>query len=132
MASEIFQRDDLSVYVLAGVPKSFKATLAEVVREATDDSGDLKMVNGEMADWFLAKLRENGRRRHERTPASAALWRAYRALCAARYHLKDEAVEEEVREIRTRIEELWTLASPLHPEDEPVEAADSLESSVAV
>lgn len=131
MASEIFQRDDLSIYVLAGVPRSFKATLAGVVKESTDGVGDLKMVNGEMADWFLAKLRENGRRRYERTPASAALWRAYRALCAARYHLHDEKIEEEVREIRSRIEELWTAVSPLHPEDDSLEGAGSLEGSLA-
>jgi hypothetical protein len=115
MASEFYQREDLSIYVVAGVPRSFKSTLAGIVKEAAGESGDLKLVDGEMTEWLLAKLRENGRRSHERTPASAALWRAFRALSAARYHLHDEAMEEEVREIRERIEELWNRASPLRP-----------------
>jgi ribosome-binding ATPase YchF (GTP1/OBG family) len=113
MASEIFQRDDLSVFVVAGVPRSFKDTLTEAVEEATSGSGDVRLVNRELAEWFLAKVRETARKSHERTRASAALWRAFRALSAARYYLRYEKLEKEVREVRNEIEELWTLVSSL-------------------
>ncbi len=127
MASEFYQRDDLSIYVVAGVPRNFKSTIANLVKDATKDSGDVKQVNEEMTEWFLAKLRENGRRSHERTPASAALWRAYRALSAARYHLQDKSLEDEVRGLRNEIEDLWNRVSPLSPVDEelPSEALPS-------
>ena len=127
MASEFYQRDDLSIYVVAGVPRNFKTTIASLVKDATKDSGEVKQVNEEMTDWFLAKLRENGRRSHERTPASAALWRAYRALSAARYHLQDKSLEDEVRDLRNEIEDLWNRVSPLSPLDEdlPSEALPS-------
>jgi len=124
MASAIFDRDDLSVYVVAGVPRSFKSTLVEAVSDASDGSGDVHLVKDELADWFQAKLREDSRRSHERTPASAALWRAYRALSAARYHLRHGDLEEQVRELRSEIEELWTLVSPLTESESGEAAAD--------
>lgn len=124
MASEIFQRDDLSIYVIAGVPRSFKSTLSEVVADASDQSGQVSLVKDELADWFLAKLREDSRRNHERTSASAALWRAYRALSAARYHLRHGTHEDQIRELRSEIEELWTLVSPLTKGESEDAAAD--------
>jgi hypothetical protein len=125
MASAIYLRDDLSVYVVAGVPRSFQKEVAKLVKKATKESGDVKLVNGEMAEWVVAKLKEDSRRSHERTPASAALWRAFRALSAARYHIQDEALEKQVRRIRDEIEELWASLSPLHKDDaSPEEAMD--------
>ena len=123
MASAIYLRDDLSVYVVAGVPRSFQKEVAKLVKKAAKESGDVKLVNGEMAEWVLAKLKEDSRRKHERTPASAALWRAFRALSAARYHIQDKALEQEVRRIRDEIEELWASLSPLHKDDGSPEAA---------
>jgi ribosome-binding ATPase YchF (GTP1/OBG family) len=123
MASAIYLRDDLSVYVVAGVPRSFQKEVAKLVKKATKESGDVKLVNGEMAEWVVSKLKEDSRRSHERTPASAALWRAFRALSAARYHIQDEALEQQVRRIRDEIEELWASLSPLHKEDGSPEAA---------
>lgn len=128
MASEIFERDDLSIYVVAGVPRSFKNTLSKAVDKAAKESGDVKLVNNEMTEWFLSKLREDGRRSYERTPTSAALWRAYRALSAACYHTQDEALEQEVRRIRSEIEELWTQVSPLMEEEEEEETAGAASS----
>jgi len=125
MASEIFERDDLSIYVVAGVPRTFKNTLSEAVKKAAKGSGEVKLVNGEMTEWFLAKLREDGRRSYERTPASAALWRAYRALSAACYHLQDETLEEQVRELRSQIEKLWSETSPLTEQEEETAGAAS-------
>jgi len=123
MASAIYLRDDLSVYVVAGVPRSFQKEVAKLVKKAAKESGDVKLVNGEMAEWVLAKLKENSRRSHERTPASAALWRAFSALSAARYHIQDKALEQQVRRIRDEIEELWASLSPLHKDDGSPETA---------
>lgn len=114
MASEILERDDLSVYVVAGVPKSFKKKLHEFVGHEAKDNGDVMLLDEEMAEWLLAQVRGEKRRSHEQTPASSALWRAYRALSAARYHLQDQPVEKEIRELRSQIEELWRNSSPVH------------------
>jgi hypothetical protein len=118
MASEMLQRDDLSVYVVAGVPKSFKKKLQKFVDGESKSSGDTMLLDDEMTEWVVARLRGEKRRSHERTPASSALWRAYRALSAARYHLQESEIEEEVRDLRNRVEALWQGVSPLHPEDE--------------
>lgn len=125
MASEMLQRDDLSVYVVAGVPKSFKKKLQKFVDGESKSSGDTMLLDDEMTEWVVARLRGEKRRSHERTPASSALWRAYRALSAARYHLQESEIEEEVRDLRNRVEALWQSVSPLHPEDEEDEEGEA-------
>lgn len=118
MASEMLQRDDLSVYVVAGVPKSFKKRLQKFVESESKSEGDVMLLDEEMTEWVLARVRGEKRRSHEQTPASSALWRAYRALSAARYHLQDQPIEARIRGIREEIEELWRETSPLHEEVE--------------
>jgi hypothetical protein len=120
---EILQRDDLSLYVVAGVPKYFKKTLCDLVKANAKGDGAVKLVDSEMTDWILTKLREKARRRYQQTPASAALWRAFRALSAARYHLSDPETRAEVQELRDQVERLWTAASPLHPSPETEETS---------
>jgi hypothetical protein len=127
MASEMLQRDDLSVYVVAGVPKSFKKKLQKFVGTESKSEGDVMLLDEEMTDWVLARVRGEKRRSHEQTPASSALWRAYRALSAARYHLQDQPIEEQIRKIRDEIEVLWRDASPLHREDEETEEGETEE-----
>lgn len=129
MASEMLQRDDLSVYVVAGVPKSFKKKLQKFVGTESKSEGDVMLLDEEMTDWVLARVRGNKRRSHEQTPASSALWRAYRALSAARYHLQDQPIEEDIRRIRDEIEILWRDASPLHREEEVEEGEEKLEEA---
>lgn len=127
MASEMLQREDLSIYVVAGVPKSFKKKLQKFVGTESKSEGDVMLLDEEMSDWVLARVRGEKRRSHEQTPASSALWRAYRALSAARYHLQEQGVEGRIREIRDEVEELWREASPLfrvEPEEEPAAALD--------
>lgn len=123
MASEMLQRDDLSVYVIAGVPKSFKKKLQKFVEKESKTEGDVMLLDDEMTEWTVARLRGEKRRSHEQTPASSALWRAYRALSAARYHLQDQPLEKKIRELREEIEELWHDTSPLHEEEEEEEEA---------
>lgn len=124
MASEMLQRDDLSVYVVAGVPKSFKKKLQKFVDGESKSSGDTMLLDDEMTEWVVARLRGEKRRSHERTPASSALWRAYRALSAARYHLQESEIEEEVRDLRNRVEALWQSVSPLHDVEEEEEGEE--------
>lgn len=126
MASEMLQRDDVSVYVVAGVPKSFKKKLQKFVDTESKSSGDTMLLDDDMTEWVVARLRGEKRRSHEQTPSSSALWRAFRALSAARYHLQDQEIEGEVRDLRNRIEELWMSVSPLHDidEDEVVEGEE--------
>lgn len=118
MASEMLERDDLSIYVVAGVPKSFKKKLQKFVDTESKSEGNVMLLEEELTEWVLSRLRGEKRRSHERTPASAALWRAFRALSAARYHLQDDELEIRVRELRSQVEELWRDTSPLFPEEE--------------
>jgi hypothetical protein len=118
MASEMLERDDLSVYVLAGVPRSFKKKLAKFVEKEAKEEGDLMLLDDEITEWVVARLQGDKRRSHEKTPGSAALWRAYRALSAARFHLQDDGPEARIRELRREVEELWQSVSPLHEEEE--------------
>jgi hypothetical protein len=126
----MLQRDDLSVYVVAGVPKSFKKRLQKFVESESKSEGDVMLLDEEMTEWVLARVRGEKRRSHEQTPASSALWRAYRALSAARYHLQDQPIEAKIRDIREQIEELWRETSPLHEEvEEELEEASLEEAS---
>ncbi len=117
MASEMLQREDLAVYVVAGLPKNFVRDLKAIVRERAEGA-EVMQVDPEMTDWVVARLRGEKRRAHEQTPASAALWRAYSALSAARYHLQDRPEEEQIRALRRTVEELWRDVSPLFEEGE--------------
>jgi hypothetical protein len=121
MASEMLRRDDLSVYVVAGVPKSFKKKLQKFVDAESKSSGDTMLLDDELTDWVVARLRGDKRRSHEQTPASAALWRAYRALSAARYHLQEGPMEAMVRDLRGQVETLWRDTSPMHEVSEEEE-----------
>ena len=114
MASEMLERDDLSVYVVAGVPRSFKKKFSKFVEGEAKEGGELMLLDGEITEWVVARLQGDKRRSHEKTPASEALWRAYRALSAARYHLQDEELEGRTRKLRREVEELWEMSSPLH------------------
>ncbi|NNF38638.1 MAG: hypothetical protein HKN71_08215, partial [Gemmatimonadetes bacterium] len=68
MASEMLQRDDVSVYVVAGVPKSFKKKLQKFVDAESKSTGDTMLLDDEMTEWVVARLRGEKRRSHEQTP----------------------------------------------------------------
>ena len=114
MASEMLQRPDLTAYVVAGLPKSFFAKLRKLVESERADA-EVMQLDEELTEWLVAQVRAEKRRAHETTHASAALWRAYRALSAARYHLQDRPEEEQVRELRRLVEDLWREVSPEFP-----------------
>lgn len=124
MASEMLQREDLNAYVVAGLPKSFLAKLRKAAEKERADA-EVIQLDEELTEWLVAQLRADKRRSHEQTHASAALWRAYRALSAARYHLQDQPEEAKVRELRQLVEELWREISPefaVDPDEEEVES----------
>lgn len=71
------------------------------------------LLDDEITEWLVARLRGEKARSHEETPASSALWRAFRALSAARYHVQeDDALEARIRSLRGEVEELWSLTRP--------------------
>jgi hypothetical protein len=124
MSAETLERDDLSIYVIAGVPRSFKSKLQQFVRQESKKDGDVVLVDSELTQWMVAKLRDQKRPSRDRTPASRALWRAFSALSAARYHLQNQGdTEDRVRELRRAVEELWRELSPMFPEEEAAAAA---------
>jgi hypothetical protein len=127
MSAATLERDDLSLYVIAGVPRSFKSKLQQLVQKETKSSGEVMLIPAEMTEWLVSKLRDDKRPARDRTPASRALWRAYSALSAARYHLQNEPVEEErVRDLRRQVEDLWREMSPMFadPPSTPEETAE--------
>jgi broad specificity phosphatase PhoE len=114
MAQEWLERDDLSVYVVAGAPKGFNRSLrAHLVQEVGEDTETLR-VKDELSEWVLAQVKGEYRREAQKSPASKALWRAFRALAAARYHLRgDEEREATLRDLRDRVEACWMETSPM-------------------
>ena len=135
MGADMLERDDLSVYIVAGVPKSFKRKLQGfVAEEAKGGHGEVMLLEDGFADWVVSRLADDKRPRANRTPASKALWSAFSALSAARYHLQHSEEEERVRELRQKVEELWRETSPMFPDegaeiDDAVDAAGSEGSS---
>lgn len=114
MSAELLERDDLSVYVLAGVPKSFKRKLSKIIEDESKGEGGVVGLDEELSEWVISRLRDEKRQPRDRNPASKALWRAFSALSAARYHLQDSPDNEErVRELRRRVEDLWREISPM-------------------
>lgn len=117
--ADIFDRDDVTLYAVAGVPRSFKKKLQELVEAEAKQDPAVLLVDEELSEWMLARLQDEKLPRGKRSSASSALWRAYRALSAARYYLETESEEEEqVRELRAGVEALWRQVSPMFQEDE--------------
>lgn len=119
MAHEWLERDDLSVYVIAGVPRSFNRDLKGIVKDQHGEDAEALRLDDDLARWVLAKVRGQKRASSKRSPGSKALWRAFRALAAARYHLRgDEELDNEIRELRDQVESLWFQTSPMHQRDD--------------
>ena len=114
MAREWLERDDLSVFVVAGAPKGFNRRLKQFLHKELGDDAESLRVNDDLAEWVLARIQGEYRRDSQRSPASKALWRAFRALAAARYHLRgDEKREAQLRKLRDKVESYWIETSPM-------------------
>jgi hypothetical protein len=130
MGIDVVEREDITVYLVAGVPKSFKRKLQKFVQQEAKEAGDIYMLEEELSEWVIAKVRNDKRGGRDRTPATAALWRAFSALSAARYHLQHSPESEErVRELRSQVEEIWRELSPMFQEEEATPEASSDEES---
>lgn len=118
MSAELLEREDLTVYVLAGVPKSFKRKLSKIIEDESKGEGGVVQLDEELSEWVISRLRDEKRQPRDRNPASKALWRAFSALSAARYHLQDSPDNEErVRELRARVEAMWREISPMFDDE---------------
>jgi len=114
MAREWLERDDLSVFVLAGAPKGFNRRLKAFLQKELGDGAESLRVNDDLSEWVLARVQGEYRRDSQRSPASRALWRAFRALAAARYHLRGDAKREaQLRKLRDQVEGYWIATSPM-------------------
>lgn len=119
MAHEWLERDDVSVYVIAGVPKGFNRTLQEFVQKEQGEEAASLRVHDDLSPWLLARIRARYRSASVRGPASKALWRAFRALAAAIYHLRgDKERSKALRELRDQVEQHWMEVSPLYQTDD--------------
>lgn len=113
MAREWLEREDLSVFVVAGAPKGFNRKLQELLEKETGANAESLCLKDELAEWVLARVRGDYRRDAQRSPASRALWRAFRALAAAQYHLRHDTKREgQIRTLRDKVERHWTAVAP--------------------
>lgn len=121
MSREWLERDDLSVFVVAGAPRGFNKKIQALLEAETGEEPLSMEVKKDLGEWVLAQVRGEYRRESWRSPASKALWRAYRALAAARYHLRgDDHRHEDLRDLRDRVEAHWMEVSPAPKAAEPV------------
>lgn len=113
MAREWLEREDLSVFVVAGAPKGFNRKLQGFLEKEAGADAESLCLKDELSEWVLARVRGEYRKESQRSPASRALWRAFRALAAAQYHLRhDEKREGQIRTLRDKVERHWTAVAP--------------------
>lgn len=113
MAREWLEREDLSVFVVSGAPKGFNRRLQGLLEDQGSPEPASMQVKDELGDWVLARVRGEYRKESWRSPASKALWRAFRALAAAQYHLRhDEERAGAIRALRDQVEEHWSAVAP--------------------
>jgi hypothetical protein len=114
MAQDWLERDDLSLYVVAGAPKGFNRSLKAHLAKEVGENTEALRVKDDLSEWVLARVKGEYRREAQRSPASEALWRAFRALAAARYHLRgDDKREATLRSLRDQVEACWMETSPM-------------------
>lgn len=113
MVHEWLEREDLSVFVVAGVPKNFNRRLQAFIEKEQGESAHSLRVKDDLTPWILSQVRESYRPSSSSNLASRALWRAYRALAAARFHLReDEERNQALRQLRDEVETHWAAVSP--------------------
>jgi len=125
MAQEWLERDDLSVYVVAGAPKGFNRSLKACLAHEVGEGTEALRLKDDLAELVLAQVQGEYRRNNQRTPLSKALWRAFRALADARYQVRgDEVREAQLRDLRDQVEACWTENSPMMQGGEEDEDGD--------
>lgn len=113
MVHEWLEREDLSVFVVSGVPKNFNRRLQSFIEKEHGESAHSLRVKEDLAPWVLAQVRGSYRPSSSSNLASRALWRAYRALAAARFHLReDKDRDKALKQLRDEVETHWAAVSP--------------------
>lgn len=108
MSQEWLDRGRANVYVIPKVEKGFGHDLGELLSRKLGREIEPLRLDADLTDWVVARAAGKKRSKSDRSPGTKALWRAFRALAAARYHVREEApLADELLKIRNRIEEMW-------------------------
>ena len=101
-------KDRATVFVIPKVKKNFADALAALVEEETGQKVDPIRLDDDLTEWAVTRVVGKARAKGQKKPSTKALWRAFRALAAARYHFREKPERQrEVLELRDRIEALW-------------------------
>jgi hypothetical protein len=113
MSEEWLEDGDVSVFVVPKVKKKFDESLARLLKKEVGEPVEPLRLDDDLTTWVADRAAGKNRSKGQRSPAAKALWRAFRALAAARYHLReDPAAEKELRALRDRVESLWMEKTP--------------------
>jgi len=111
MSEEWIAPGEVTVFILPSVKKGFDDALKKLLRKETGEDTVPVRLGKDLSEWVALHAVGRDRARGRRTPAEKALSRAFQALAAARYHLRNDAeAEKELRELRDRVETLWMKA----------------------
>jgi hypothetical protein len=111
MSEERITPGEVTVFILPRVKRGFDDALKKLLRKETGEDTQPVRLGNDLSEWVALHAVGRRRARGRRTPAEKALSRAFQALAAARYHLRNDAeAEKELRDLRDRVEALWMRA----------------------
>ena len=97
-----------NVYIVPKVPKRFGEELGKLLSKEVGEEIEPFRLDPDLSEWVVARASGKRSIKGARNPGVKALWRAFRALAAARYHFRTEPeLAKELLEMRDRIEGLW-------------------------
>jgi hypothetical protein len=113
MPHEWIETGEVTVFVVPKVKKSFDEGLAKLLKKEVGEKVEPFRLDDDLTTWVADRTSGKRRAKGQRSPAAKALWRAFRALAAARYHLRqDPDGEKELRALRDQVEALWMEKAP--------------------
>jgi hypothetical protein len=113
MAGEWLEDGEVTVFVVPKVKKKFDEGLAKLLKKELGETVEPLRLDDDLTTWVAERAAGKNRSKGQKSPAAKALWRAFRALAAARYHLREDPdAEKELRDLRDRVEGLWMKKAP--------------------
>jgi hypothetical protein len=113
MSEQWLEDGDVTVFVIPKVKKDFDEKLARLLEKEVGGPVEPLRLDDDLTTWVADRAAGKKRSKGQKSPAAKALWRAFRALAAARYHLReDPKSEKELRSLRDRVESLWMEKTP--------------------
>jgi hypothetical protein len=113
MPDDWLRKGEVSVFVVPKVKKQFDDSLARLLKKELGRTTEPLRLDDDLTAWVAERAAGKKRSKGQRSPAAKALWRSFRALAAARYHLReDPEAEQELRDLRDRVEVLWMAKAP--------------------